>query len=70
MSQKVGISIHVRMDNMVALSYLMKMGGTYFVNEQGDLGLPVLHHCHNSRIPPGSYECRSTLGVMTSEGLK
>ena len=46
------------------------MGGTYFVNEQGDLGLPVSHHCHNSRIPPGSYEYRSTLGVMTSAGLK
>lgn len=27
-SQSVGISINLRMDNMAALPYLMKMGGT------------------------------------------
>ena len=43
---KKGISIHVKTDNMVALSYLMKMGDTKKIEinhrQQRNLGLPLI----------------------------
>ena len=50
MSQKIGNSVHVRMDNMAALPNLVKMGETKkvrgAVNQQRDLRLrPVLKNC-------------------------
>ena len=49
-SQKIGNSVHVRMDNMAALSNLVKMGETKkvrgAVNQQRDMRLrPVLKNC-------------------------
>ena len=45
MSRKVGISIHVGMDNMAAFSLLRRMGWTKKtgngINQQEDLGLPL-----------------------------
>ena len=72
MSQKVGISIHVRMGNMAAVSYWrrerQKSGNS--VNQQEDLGLPVSQNYYNCGIPPGSYEYKSGLGVAKCEGFE
>ena len=73
MSQKVGISIHVRMGSMAAVSYWrrerQKSGNS--VNQHEDLGLPLVsRNNYNSGIPPRSYEYKNGLGVAKFEGLE
>ena len=68
-------TIHIQMDNKVALSYLLKMGaGVYtqsrvFKNQQVSLALSAVSWDHNyCRIFTNQIECPSRLGVSEFQG--
>lgn len=61
------ISINVRIDNMVALSYLMNIGDTKKTGIshlwQRNLGLPLAPQDHNYyRVPTKGVECKKPTG--------
>jgi len=68
-------SIHIQMDNMTALSYLVKMGGTNH-QELVKLSQQIWNHLisvgdHSyCRTSPGDSKCRSKLRVKECKGLQ
>ena len=68
-------SIHLQTDNMVALSYIVKMGGdpqqSFVRHQQGDLGLFIIQRDHNyCRIPSWSSQSGGRSTVSIKGGFK
>ena len=67
-------SIHIQMDSIVAISYLVKIGGTQNgsdCSEQGNVGLFVVQRDHNyCRISPKVTQCVGRYSFQDSKGCR
>ena len=76
LKERNGISVHIRMGNMTALSYLMKMGGGYQkpgvdCDQQGNLAIPFEIKNHDYyQILTKVNEFRGTQGIQANQGFQ